>query len=127
MKVIHRAVTSSIFELVKTIELDIQLSDEDSWTTRIELFCDTEQPNRYRCHVWELELFRLTPSFPRSEKNEPAHITDDTIMVERGITHGNVASRLNEPFDAPNVEAALEMVIEDLKKFLEHVSGEKAK
>jgi hypothetical protein len=40
---------------VKTIELDIQLSDEDTWTTRIEIFRDTEQINRYRCHVWELE------------------------------------------------------------------------
>jgi hypothetical protein len=127
LKIIHRAVTSSTFELVRTIELEIQLSDEDSWTTRIELFRDTEQSNLYRCRVWELELFRLTPSFPRNEQNEPAHVTDDTIMVERGIAHSEIASRLNKSFDAPSIEGALEMIVEDLKKFLEHATGEKAK
>lgn len=127
MKIIHRAITSSSFELVKTIELDIQFSDEDSWTTRIELFRDMEQSNLYRCHVWELELFRLTPSFPRNEANEPAHVTDDTIMVERGIAHSDIASRLNKSFAAPSIESALEIIVEDLKKFLEHATGEKAK
>lgn len=127
MKIVHRAVTSSTFELVKTIELDIQLRDDDSWTTRIELFRDTEQSNHYRCRVWEHELFRLTPSFPRNEKNEPAHVTDDSIMVERGIAHSEIASKLNKPFESPSIEAALEMIVEDLKKFLEHVTGEKTK
>ena len=127
MKIIHRAITSSVFELVKTAELDIQLSDEDSWTVRIEIFRDTEQVNLFRCHVWELELFRLTPSFPRTEEDEPAHITDDVIMVERGIAHSEIASRLNKPFSAPNTETALEMVIEDFKKFLELTTGESAK
>jgi hypothetical protein len=127
LKIIHRAVTSSVFELVKTVELDIQFDDEDAWTTRIELLRDTEQLERYRCHVWELELFRLTPSFPRTEEDNPAHATDDTIMVERGIACGDVASILNKPFEAPSAEAALEMVLEDLNKFLEHTTGEKAK
>jgi hypothetical protein len=48
-------------------------------------------------------------------------------MVERGIARSEIASRLNKPFDAPNIEAALEMVIEDLKKFLEHATGEEAR
>ena len=127
MKIIHRAITSSIFELVRTVELDIQLSDEDSWTVRIEIFRDTEKANVFRCHVWELELFRLVPSFPRAEADEPAHITDDVIMVERGIANSEIASRLNKSFSATNIEAALEMVIEDLKKFLELTTGESAK
>jgi hypothetical protein len=126
MKILHRAVKSSIFELAKTVELDIHFNDEDAFTTRIELFRDTEQPNRFRCHVWERELFRLTPSFPRNDANVPAHVTDDHIMVERGIPHSEIASILNETFEAPSVEAALNMVIEDLKKFLEHATGEKA-
>ena len=126
MKIIHRAITSSVFELVKTVEFDIQLSDEDSWTVRIEIFRDTEQQNLFRCHVWELELFRLVPSFPRTEKDEPAHITDDVIMVERGISHSEIASRLNKSFNASSVDAALQMVIEDFKKFLESTTGESA-
>jgi hypothetical protein len=38
MKITHRAVTSSVFELAMTAELDLRFSDEDAWTIRIELF-----------------------------------------------------------------------------------------
>lgn len=127
MKISHRTVTSSVFELVKVVELDIRMSDEDAWTTRIELFRDTEQAGRYRCRVWESELFRLTPSFPRNEGDEPAHVTDGTVMVERGIARSEIASLANEPFDAPSPEAALEMVVVDFKRFLEHATGVEAK
>jgi hypothetical protein len=124
VRILHRAVTSPVFELVKTVELDIRMSDEDAWTTRIEFFRDTERPNRFRCRVWESELFRLTPSFPRNGADEPAHISDDTIMVERGLTGSDIASILHEPFEAANIEAALEMIWADLRKFLEHSTGE---
>lgn len=123
MKINHRAVTSPVFELVKVIELDIRMSDEEAWTTRIELFREMEQSDVYRCRVWESEMFRLTPSFPRNAENEPAHVTDDTIMVERGIAGSDIASRLSKPFNARSAEAALEMVVEDLKKFIEHAMG----
>ena len=63
MKIKHPNVISAVYELAKTVEVDIQLSDEDAWISRIELFRDTEQPDRYRCRVWELELFRLTLFF----------------------------------------------------------------
>ena len=121
MKVIHSAITSSVFELVKTVEVDIQLG-EDAWTTRIELLRDTEKSDHFRCRAWELELHRLTPSFPRDDRNQPAHITDAPILVERGIAH----SRINYPLEdiiAPDVESALEIVVSDLKRFLEHVTG----
>src|SRR4051794_35762590 len=120
MKISHSTVKSAVFELVKVVELDIELGDrsEHSWTTRIELFQDTEQLDRYRCRVWESEMFRLTPSFPRDEKNEPAHITDGTILVVRGIARSEIASLLNKPFIATSAEAALEMVVHDLKNFL---------
>jgi hypothetical protein len=125
MKVIHSAVTSAIYELVKTIEVDIQLG-EDSWTTRVELLRNTEKSDHFRCRVWELELYRLTPSFPRDENNLPAHITDSPIFVERGIAN----SRIKYPHEdvvTPDADSALQIVLGDLKRFLEHVTGEKAK
>src|SRR5688572_18101826 len=109
MKIPHHFVKNPIFELVKVVEVDIQLSDEIAWTYRIEIFRDTEQFNRYRCRVWELELFRLIPSFPRNENNEPAHLTDDTIMVERGIGGSETASILNKTFEASSLDDALDM------------------
>lgn len=126
MRIIHSAVTSSVFELVKTVELDIRFN-EDAWTARIELLRDTEREGWFRCRVWESEMFRLTPTFPRDAAGGPAHITDDTIMVERGIARSRIASGLNEGFAAPDVDAALAMVLEDLKGHLEHVTGERAR
>jgi hypothetical protein len=126
MKITHRAVTSSVFELAMTAELDLRFSDEDAWTIRIELFCDTEREGWFRCHVWELEMFRLTPTFLQDQSGQPAHLTDDTIMVERGLAGSSITSHLKQSFAAPNVEAALGMVIEDLKSYLEQVTGERA-
>jgi hypothetical protein len=125
MKVIHSAVTSPVYELVKTVEADIRLGD-DSWTTRIELLRDREKPGHFRCRVWELELNRLMPSFPRDENDLPAHITDSPIFVERGIAHSRIKYPLEEVV-APDAESALEIVLGDLKRFLEHATGEEAK
>jgi hypothetical protein len=124
MKISHSAITSSLFELVKTVELDVQLGD-DSWSTRIELFRDTTRADHFRCHVWELEFFRLTPTFPQDENNQPAHISDDVIMVERGISFSRIKYP-REDIVAPDADAALEVVIDDLKRFLEHATGEVA-
>jgi hypothetical protein len=94
MRIIHSAVTSPVFQLVRTLELDIQFG-ENGWTTRIELFQDTESQDQFRCHVWELEMFRLTPTSPMDERGQPMHVCDDVIMVDRGIPRGEVASILH--------------------------------
>lgn len=125
VKISHPALTSSVFVLVKSVECDIAFSDESKgrWTTRIELFQDTENPDHFRCHVWELELFRLSPTFPINESNQPAEISDDILMVERPFPHRKVNY---DNFVAPNPDAALGIVVADLKTLLEHVTGEKA-
>ncbi len=125
MRITHRAVASPMFDLVKTVELDIQMTEDDAWTTRVELFRDTERPTRYRCRVWESEIFRMRPSFPRDSADEPAHITDDTLMVERGLGASEIASLAHTSFEADNVEAALALVWEDVKRFLAHSTGER--
>jgi hypothetical protein len=124
MKISHSAITSSIFELVKTVELDIRLGD-NSWPIRIELLQATEAKDRFRCHVWELELFRLTPRFPQDENGQPARLSDDTLMVERGIPRSRIAYP-TEDIIAVDVDAALWIVLDDLKQYLSHVTGEEA-
>jgi len=118
MNTIHSAIKSPIYELGKTCELDVQIA-EVTYKIRIELFRNTEQENHFRCHVWELEMFRLTPTFPMDETGEPADISDDTVMVDRGIP----SSRFSYPREdvvAPSIEAAFEIVLSDLKASLEH-------
>lgn len=124
MKISHSAITSSMFELVKAVELDIRLGD-NSWSIRIEMLQDMEAKDHFRCHVWELELFRLTPTFPRGENNQPAHISDDVIMVDRGIARSRIAYPA-EDIIASDVDVALGIVLDDLKQYLKHVTGEEA-
>lgn len=125
MKVVHSAVSSPIYELAKTCELDIQLGD-DSYTLRIELFRNTEKEGHFRCHAWELEMFRLVPTFPRDEGNEPAHSCDDVVMVDRGIPRSSIRYPV-EDIVAPSVDAAFEIVLGDLKRFLEYSTSAKPK
>jgi len=83
MKIHHPAITSLVFELVKTVEVDLSLSDE-TWPTRIEVFRDTERVDFFRCHVWQLEPFRIQFTFPQ-EQGQPAHSpSDHLLMVEWG-------------------------------------------
>ena len=125
MKVVHSAVSSPIYELAKICELDIQLG-ENSYMLRIELFRNTEKEGHYRCHAWELEMFRLVPTFPMGESNEPAHTCDDVVMVDRGIPRSSIRYPV-EDIVAPSVDAAFEIVLGDLKGFLEHSTSAKAK
>jgi len=124
MKIAHSAVTTPMYELVRSLEIDLQLGD-DSLTLRIELFRNTEKADSFRCHVWELEMFRLKPTFPRDANNEPAHSCDDVLMVDRGIPRSDIAYP-REEIVAPNVDAAVEIVLNDLKAFLEHATKERA-
>lgn len=125
MRLDHSAVTSSVFALVKTVELDIQLGDDSvgKWTARIEIFQDTEKPDHFRCHYWELESFRLTPTLPMDESGQPREITDDGLMVERHFPQRQVDYG---DFVASSTDAALAIVITGLKTRLEHVTGEPA-
>jgi hypothetical protein len=124
MKISHSAITSPIFELVKTVELDIQFGD-NSWSLRIEMLQATEANDRFRCHVWESELFRLTPTFPQDESGRPSHVSDDALMVDRGIAHSRIAYP-GEDIIAADVDAALAIVMDDLKQYLKRVTGEEA-
>jgi hypothetical protein len=124
MKIAHPAVTSPLYELARSFEVDVQLGD-DSLTFRIELFRNSERPDSFRCHVWDLEMFRLKPTFPRDGNEEPSHVCDDVLMVDRGIPRSRVAYP-REDIVASNIDAALEIVLNDLKAFLEHVTAERA-
>src|SRR5215475_13377140 len=116
MKISHPAITSSVFESAKTVELDIQFGD-NSWSIRIELLQDTEVKDHFRCHVWELELFRLTPTFPQDKNGQPAQVSDDALMVDRGIPHSRIAYP-TEDIVAADADAALAIVLDDLKRYL---------
>jgi hypothetical protein len=59
------------------------------------------------------------------EDGEPLHISDDVIQVERSTTYRIFNNLDYLGFAAADAEAAMQMVIDDLKSFLEHTTLEK--
>jgi hypothetical protein len=117
MNINHSAITSPLYELGKSYELDVRLADV-TYKMRIELFRNTEKSDHFRCHVWELEMFRLTPTFPMDDSGQPAALSDDMVMVDRGIPRSR-GSYPREEIVAPTIEAAFEIVMTDLKASLD--------
>jgi len=67
----------------------------------------------------------LTPTFPQDEDGQSAQISDDLLMVDRGIPRSRIAYP-REDIIAADADAALGIVLEDLKRYLKHVTGEEA-
>jgi hypothetical protein len=122
MKITHNAVKSPVFELVKTLVIDLEVADY-SFEIRLELFRDTERSNYFRCHLWELESFHIEDAASMAMSGRPKDISDDLLPKER-------ASRLKGDyghFKAANEKAALKVVLNDLLERLEHWTQQKAR
>lgn len=65
MKLIHGVITSHLFKLIGTYELDInfELADE-SFTWRVELFQSQSDSTLYRYRSYRTEMYRVNPSAP---------------------------------------------------------------
>ena len=123
LKITHSAITSPVFELVKTMLLDITLA-EVYIPTRIEIWQDTEQKDSFRCYIWELEIFDLTPTFLQNETANPLETCTEEIQVERSWRYGRTQQFVNKEFKADSVETALQMVLENVKAELKYTTGE---
>ena len=114
MQISHSAITSPVFELVKTVLFDITLVDTYI-PTRIEIWKDTERNDRFRCYVWELEHFNLNPTFPQDDQGSSIHKTTDIVQVERSWRYGRTKRFNFQEFEATSREEALAMFVDDLK------------
>lgn len=110
-----------VFELIRTIEIDLALSDEFVVPLRIELFRETKDSSRFRCRLWEREHFRLTPSFPQDDTGKPKHTSDSELLFEAST---QLAEDYSD-FSAANEEAALAKVWQDLTARVDHWTGRK--
>lgn len=123
MRINHSAIRSAVYELVKVIELELTL--DETWPIRFEIFRDTEREGRFRCRMWQLERHEIQPTFPQDENGRPRsdHLYSPLIAVD----FGGPQMKDYDDIVADDADKALEIVIEDFKKFLEHVTLEKAK
>ena len=102
-----------VFHLVRTLELDAELGDEPL-VLRVEIFKARHQKQLYRARLWRRELYRMTPSFPRDEEDEPSERADESTWVEwPDMLEGEYDEIL-----APSDEAAEDRVIDDLRRSL---------
>jgi len=118
MRIRHRAVPNPIYELVKTFLVDLDLGE--TITVTVQLYRNTEQPTTYRARLFEKELFRLTPTFPRDTKNRPKDLTDDNLNVERHIPFLGVDY---DNFTAKSIKQAQQILIEGIRRFVVHSTG----
>jgi hypothetical protein len=116
MKISNPAIRSGVYELVKTIEFDLEVG-EKFLPTRIEVFEDTQRGRHFRCRMWELEYYHVENTFSaRSERKNCRSVSDEPILVERTW---ELSSRFHD-FEAANAEAALDAFLSAL---LQQLSG----
>ena len=81
MRIVHSAITSSLCEITKVVEFDLQLGDE-SWPIRIEVLSNTESRRHFRCRIWQGEFFRIQSTFPTGDDGLPRdHPSDELVWV----------------------------------------------
>lgn len=102
-----------VFTLVRTLELDVELGDEPM-VLRVEILKARHQKQLYRARLWRREIYRMTPSFPRDEQDEPSERSDESLWVE----WPELLEKEYEQILAPSEEAAEDRVVDDLRRSL---------
>ncbi len=123
MKLDHPNIISSFFKLIGVYELDILFisgDDEDRIPLRIELFQSLSNKTLFRYKAWQSEFFRIQSTFPRDESGiNPLHSpSDEIILVQFGQKH----FQGGDDFYAISPDEALDKIITDLSKALEHIT-----
>ncbi len=116
----HSSITSHMYEIIKVVEFDVDL-DFDSFSLRIELLRSATIPDWFRVHVWRTELYRLQSAFPQDKQSgQPMHEpSDENILID----WSHHLAQNYEHFQASNPEKALELVLDDIRRFLVRVTG----
>src|SRR5437899_1295601 len=113
MKISDPAVTSDVYQLVKTIEFDLEMGDK-FLPTRVEVFRDTQRKRHFRCHMWELEYYHMESTFSDAADKQSGKTSDEPMLVERTW---ELSSKFHD-FEAANAEAALKKFLSVLRKHL---------
>ena len=124
MKLDHPSIISSVFQLIGVYELDLLFisgEDEDHIPLRIELFQSLSNKTLFRYKTWRSEFFRIQSTFPRDESGiKSLHPpSDEIILVEFGVKH----FQGGYDFNAISPDEALDKIITDLSKALEHITS----
>ena len=116
----HPFIKGPLYELIKTMEVDLELGN-DSFSLRIELFQSTSSSGWFRARLWRTEFYRLQSTFPQdTNSGQPAHHPSDEIIQ---IYWSPYPSQDYQYFQAEDPPAALQRVLDDVRRFVERVAG----
>jgi hypothetical protein len=121
MNISHPFVNSTIYELIRTIEFDVEIGG-DNFLLRVELFRANSDPNYFRAHVWRREFFTIQSTFPQdTQTHEPVDPPSDEMIF---VDASHQLSGGYSHFQAENDTAALQMILDDYQSWLKHIAGE---
>jgi hypothetical protein len=121
MNILHPFVKSEVYELIKTIEFDVAIA-EDEFILRIELFRLNSHPNEFRGHIWRKEFFRIQSTFPQDHKtHELADPPSDEMIF---VDYSHQFSEKYSHFQAESETVALRIILDDFQNRLKHITGE---
>ncbi len=124
MKLTHPSVTSSFFELIKTYEFDTELTEDDHFSLRIELFQSLGDQRLFRYKSWRYELFNIQSIFPQDAEGNPEHEPSDELMLVEPTLYG-FSRELD--FYADDPSDALNKIVDDFNKSLVQITSIEAK
>jgi hypothetical protein len=114
----HSTIKSSIYELIKTIEFDVEIGD-DGFSLRLELFQSLEDSKTFRVHLWRTEFYRIQSTFPQ-ESGTPKHEPSDELIW---IDWSTQLQEDYNNFQAENAENAVQLVLDEIRKRLVHTTA----
>lgn len=73
-----------VFQQYEVFEVDLTVGQE-MHPTRVEIFKELGSDDHYRVRIWQIEMFRISPTFPQdSRTGVPSHaFTDESLMIQR--------------------------------------------
>ena len=120
MRISHPFVKSEVYELIKTIEFDVAIG-EDEFILRIELFRVNASPNEFRAHIWRREFFRIQSTFPQDgETHQPVDPASDELIF---VDNSHQLQGKYSHFQAESETAAMQMILDDFQRRLELIAG----
>ena len=96
---------------------------DDEFALRIELFQDSDNARSFRADVWRAEHYRIQSTFPQDPSTgEPEHHPSDEVVMVDWSTFIRT-DRNYRHFEAENAEAALDGVMADIQRTIDHALG----
>lgn len=108
----------SIYQLVKTVEFDIEL-DGASFPIRVELLQCLDVQKQFRTRTWVMKFSDRTCIANFSEDQLFERSSDEGIFVD----YSNCVSKDCSEFQADSQEVAIQLIVNNLKDFVSDFTG----